>query len=422
MPQNFSARCGIISAPENGGHGKRENDMKNEYKSTLTACFMGYIVQSIVNNFVPLLFVTFESQYGIPLSKITALITINFALQLCVDFASAFFIDKIGYRASAIIAHTFAALGLVSLAFLPGMLANPYLGIIISVVFYAIGGGLLEVVVSPMVEACPNEHKAKTMSMLHSFYCWGTVGVIAVSTLFFNIFGINNWKILSVLWAILPIVNGIVFCKVPIATLTEDGEKGMPMSSLIKNGIFWIFVVLMCCAGASEQAVSQWASAFVEKALGISKSVGDLAGPTLFSVLMGLSRVIYGKYGDKIDLDKMMIFSGVLCVAAYFITALTKSALGGLIGIAATGFAVGIMWPGTYSKAAKAINGGGTAMFALLALAGDVGCTVGPTFAGKIAGMAGDNLKIGILAAVVFPVVLTLLMCCMRKKKGIAAK
>lgn len=391
--------------------------MQNNYKSTLRACFIGYIVQAIVNNFVPLLFITFEKQYGIPLSKITMLITINFVLQLCIDLASAFFVNKIGYRASAVIAHFFSALGLISLAFLPELMNDPFLGIVISVVLYAVGGGLLEVIVSPLVEACPSEHKDKTMSFLHSFYCWGTVGVIVLSTLFFNIAGINNWKILAVLWAVLPIVNGFVFLKVPIVALEDDGEKGLPVKELLKSKIFWIFVVLMCCAGASEQAVIQWASAFAEKALGISKSLGDLTGPTLFSVLMGLSRMIYGKYGDKISLDRMMIGSGVLCTVSYLITSLSKSPVGGLIGIAVTGFAVGIMWPGTYSKATQSIKGGGTAMFAFLALAGDVGCAAGPTFAGNIAGLVGDNLKIGILAAIVFPVVLTVLLIAMRKRK-----
>lgn len=395
----------------------KDYTMKNNYKNTLAACFIGYIVQAIVNNFVPLLFVTFENRYAIPLSKITMLITINFVLQLCVDLASAFVVSKIGYRVSAVIAHVFSALGLVFLAFLPELTKSPFTGIVISVALYAVGGGLLEVIVSPIVEACPSEHKSKTMSLLHSFYCWGTVGVIVISTLFFNFAGINNWKILAVLWAALPIINGLVFLKVPIISLEDNDEKGLPIKELLKTKIFWAFAVLMCCAGASEQAVSQWASAFAEKALGISKSIGDLAGPTLFSVLMGLSRVIYGKYGDKIRLDRMMIGSGALCILSYLITSLSKSPAGGLIGVAATGFAVGIMWPGTYSKATKSIKGGGTAMFALLALAGDVGCASGPTFAGSIAGLADDNLKIGILAAVVFPVVLTFLLAVMQKGK-----
>lgn len=386
--------------------------MAKNYEKTIRACFIGYIVQAIVNNFAPLLFITFQTTYDIPLAQITTLITINFALQLMTDLAAAYFTDKIGYRASVLIAHTMAALGLIGLAVFPSVMPSPFVGLVMAVVLYAIGGGLLEVIVSPMVEACPSEHKDRTMSMLHSFYCWGSVGVILVSTLVFWLFGIQNWRILAALWAIVPIANGIAFINVPIISMEESTGESTPMSQLFKIKMFWIFIVLMCCAGASELVISQWASAFAEKALGISKSLGDLLGPTLFAILMGLSRVIYGKYGDKIGLDRMMILSCALCVIAYLMIALFDSAVIGLTGIAISGFAVGIMWPGTYSKAAGVMKGGGTAMFAFLALAGDLGCTSGPTFAGWTAAVFGDNLKVGILCATVFPAVMlmTLLM------------
>lgn len=386
--------------------------MAKNYEKTIRACFIGYIVQAIVNNFAPLLFITFQTTYDIPLAQITTLITINFALQLMTDLAAAYFTDKIGYRASVLIAHTMAALGLIGLAVFPSVMPSSFVGLVMAVVLYAIGGGLLEVIVSPMVEACPSEHKDRTMSMLHSFYCWGSVGVILVSTLVFWLFGIQNWRILAALWAIVPIANGIAFINVPIISMEESTGESTPMSQLFKIKMFWIFIVLMCCAGASELVISQWASAFAEKALGISKSIGDLLGPTLFAVLMGLSRVIYGKYGDKIGLDRMMILSCALCVIAYLMIALFDSAVIGLTGIAISGFAVGIMWPGTYSKAAGVMKGGGTAMFAFLALAGDLGCTSGPTFAGWTAAVFGDNLKVGILCATVFPAVMlmTLLM------------
>lgn len=386
--------------------------MAKNYEKTIRACFIGYIVQAIVNNFAPLLFITFQTTYDIPLAQITTLITINFALQLMTDLAAAYFTDKIGYRASVLIAHTMAALGLIGLAVFPSVMPSPFVGLVMAVVLYAIGGGLLEVIVSPMVEACPSEHKDRTMSMLHSFYCWGSVGVILVSTLVFWLFGIQNWRILAALWAIVPIANGIAFINVPIISMEESTGESTPMSQLFKIKMFWIFIVLMCCAGASELVISQWASAFAEKALGISKSLGDLLGPTLFAVLMGLSRVIYGKYGDKIGLDRMMILSCALCVIAYLMITLFDSAVIGLTGIAISGFAVGIMWPGTYSKAAGVMKGGGTAMFAFLALAGDLGCTSGPTFAGWTAAVFGDNLKVGILCATVFPAVMlmTLLM------------
>lgn len=379
--------------------------MNNQYKTTIRACFTGYIVQAVINNFIPLLFLTFQKAYGIPLSRITILITVNFAIQLFVDMLSIFYVDKIGYRKSMLLAHGFAAAGMILLTFLPELLGNPFIGLLIAVCFYAVGSGLLEVVVSPIVEACPSEHKVQNMSLLHSFYCWGCVGVVALSTLFFSFFGTANWRILALLWAILPIINGIVFLRVPIATLTPEGETGISVSQLFRNKLLWLFLLLMLCAGASEQAVSQWASTFAEKGLGISKTIGDLAGPCMFSVFMGSSRAIFGKYGNRINLERMMFISSLLCVLSYFMIGLTKTPVWGLIGVALCGLSVGILWPGTYSKASETIKGG-TAMFAILALAGDLGCSGGPTLVGMIADRFGDDIKTGILAAVGIPFIL----------------
>lgn len=381
-----------------------------QYKHTVRACFVGYVVQAIVNNFAPLLFLTFQAQYGIPLSQITVLITVNFALQLAVDFVSAFFIDKIGYRVSIVAAHAFAAAGLVLMTVLPEIMPSPFAGLLIAVMCYAVGGGLLEVLVSPIVEACPTDNKEQAMSLLHSFYCWGSVAVVGLSTLFFALFGTRSWRYLALMWAAVPLANAFVFSKVPIAPLIEDGEKGLSIKELFKNKIFWIFMLLMLCSGASEQAVSQWASTFAERGLGVSKTIGDLTGPMLFSVLMGLSRLIYGKFGGRIKLDSIMLGSGVLCIISYLIITLTDSSVLGLCGVALCGLSVGIMWPGTFSKASASIKGGGTAMFALLALCGDLGCSGGPTFAGMMASRFGDNLKIGMLCAIVFPAVLSLIV------------
>ncbi len=387
--------------------------MKNSFRKTITACFIGYIVQAIINNFVPLLFLTFQSTYRIPLSQITMLVTVNFSLQLLIDLASVTFVDKIGYRASMLIAHICAAMGLLSPAARPGILPEPFVGILISVMIYAVGGGLLEVLVSPVVEACPTDNKEQTMSLLHSFYCWGHVGVVLISTLFFRIFGIGNWKVLAVIWALVPLCNGILFSKVPIASLIEEGEKGMSVKELAKQKIFWVFMLMMLCAGASEQAVSQWASTFAEKGLGVSKTVGDLAGPMAFAILMGTARAFYGKYGEKIDLDRFMAGSSVLCMASYLCISLIPSPVIGLIGCGVCGLSVGIMWPGTFSKAASSVPRGGTALFALMALAGDLGCSSGPTVVGMISGAFGDDLKKGILAAICFPVLLLLgIMIC----------
>lgn len=380
--------------------------MKNQYNKTITACFAAYIVQAIVNNFVPLLFLTFQRSYSIPLSQITLLVTFNFGVQLLVDLLSVGFVDKIGYRASMIIAHVLSAAGLVLLTVLPEVMPSPFAGILIAVMIYAVGGGLLEVLVSPVVEACPSDNKEKTMSMLHSFYCWGHVGVVLLSTAFFQVFGIQNWKIMALIWAVIPACNAYVFTKVPIASLMEEGETGLKMNELFRIKIFWILLIMMVCAGASEQAVSQWASTFAEKGLGISKTLGDLAGPMTFAILMGTSRAFYGKYGDRINLDKFMIYSSCLCIFAYLGVSLLPIPQLSLVACAICGLSVGIMWPGTFSKASAALPRGGTAMFALLALGGDLGCSGGPTLVGMVSSALGDNLKMGILAGIIFPVLL----------------
>ena len=380
--------------------------MKNQYNKTITACFVGYIVQAIVNNFVPLLFLTFQRTYDIPLSQITLLVTFNFGVQLLVDLLSVGFVDRIGYRASMVIAHFLSATGLILLTFLPELLPSPFAGILIAVMVYAIGGGILEVLVSPVVEACPSDNKEKAMSMLHSFYCWGHVGVVLISTLFFYVFGIENWKILAAAWAVIPICNAFVFTRVPIAKLIEEGESGLRLRELFGIKIFWILLIMMVCAGASEQAVSQWASTFAEKGLGISKTAGDLAGPMAFAILMGASRAFYGKYGDRIHLDRFMIYSCCLCIASYLGISLSPNPLLSLFACAICGLSVGIMWPGTFSKASAALPRGGTAMFAFLALGGDLGCSGGPTLVGMVSSSLGDNLKMGVLAGVIFPVLL----------------
>lgn len=377
--------------------------MQQKYQKTIYACFVGYIVQAIVNNFVPLLFLTFEKSYHIPLSQITMLITINFGIQLLVDLLSAGFVDRIGYRVSVVLAHVFAAVGLVGLVLLPEIMPNAFAGLLIAVFIYALGGGLIEVLISPIVESCPTDNKEKAMSLLHSFYCWGHVGVVLLSTVFFGIFGIANWKILACIWALIPVINAFVFAKAPIAPLIEEGESGMTMLDLCKSKVFW---VMMLCAGASEQAVSQWASTFAEKGLGVTKTIGDLAGPMTFAILMGSSRAFYGKFGHKIDLDRFMLGSSVLCIFSYLLIVASPIPFLSLVGCGICGLSVGIMWPGTFSKASVALKNGGTAMFALLALAGDLGCSGGPTLVGFVSSAAADNLKAGILVAIVFPVVM----------------
>ena len=393
--------------------------MAKNYQKTIYACFTGYIVQAIVNNFVPLLFLTFQSTYGIPLSQITLLITLNFLLQLAVDLLSIGFVDKIGYRASMVIAHICAAAGLVLLTVLPEVMP-PFAGLLTAVLVYAVGGGLLEVLVSPVVEACPTRNKESVMSMLHSFYCWGHVGVVLLSTLFFAVFGIENWKFMALIWAVIPLANAVAFTRVPMAPLVEEGEKGLSLKELFSTKVFWIFLLMMTCAGASEQAVSQWASTLAQKGLGVSKTVGDLAGPMAFAILMGASRAFYGKYGEKIDLDRFMKLSCILSMISYLSIALISLPAVALLGCALCGMSVGIMWPGTFSKSAAVLRQGGTAMFAFLALAGDLGCSGGPTLVGFVSGLFGEDLRKGIFAALIFPLLLLAGLCMEKRAKKAA--
>ena len=394
--------------------------MKQNFSKTMNACFVGYIVQAIVNNFVPLLFVTFQKSYGIPLSRITLLITFNFAVQLLVDCLSAGFVDKIGYRISILLAHILSAAGLILLTILPEVTGDPFYGILVSVTIYAIGGGLIEVLISPIMDACPTDHKEAAMSLLHSFYCWGHMGVVLLSTAFFALFGIQNWKILALIWAVIPVGNAVIFLKAPMPTIGDQGENGLRLRDLFRMKSFWLMMLMMMCAGASEQAVSQWASTFAEQGLGVSKALGDLAGPMSFALLMGLSRLLYGKLGRKLDLDRCMTVSCGLCVLSYLVIALTPLPVLGLAGCGLCGFSVGILWPGTFSKASAAIRGGGTALFAMLALAGDVGCAAGPTIAGFVSSAAGNNLRMGILGAIGFPLLLLLGMAMTQKQKNLA--
>ena len=380
---------------------------KPGYKGTVISCYIGYVSQAIVNNFSPLLFVMFGNEFDISLSQLSLMIALNFGVQLLTDLAAARFVDRIGYRPLVVLAHFLCAAGLALLGVLPYVMA-PYLGLIIATVLSAIGGGLIEVIVSPIIEACPSDNKAAAMSLLHSFYCWGQMAVVLVSTLVFRFAGIGSWRAVAGLWALIPFVNAFLYMRVPINALpSEEGHSGL--FSMFKNKTFIIFFFMMLCAGASELSMSQWASAFAEEGLGVSKAMGDLLGPCMFAVFMGIARVFYGKFGAKISLSKFMAASSALCVVAYAVTVLSPYPLLSLGGCALCGLAVGIMWPGTFSMASAAIPLGGTSMFAMLALAGDTGCTSGPSLAGKIADAFGSDIKYGFAFAAVFPVVMLIL-------------
>ena len=378
---------------------------QNKYQKTQITCYIGFITQAIVANFAPLLFIRFHGEFGIPLGQIALISTVFYIAQILVDVFCAKFVDRIGYRRCVVASQIASAAGLVLLALLPTLLPDPLWGILISVIIYAVGSGLIEVLVSPIVEACPFENKAGVMSLLHSFYCWGVVGVVLLSTLFFALFGIENWRIAACLWAVLPLINAYNFSVCPIERLTDEG-RAMPLKELLRKPAFWVFILLMIGAGASEASMAQWASAFVESALGFSKSIGDLVGPCLFAAMMGVSRLLYGKLGHRMDLTGFMLGSGFLCLACYLLAALSSHAFLGLVGCILCGFSVGIMWPGSISLSSARMPLGGTALFALLAMGGDLGASIGPGIVGIITQNANDNMHAGMLAGSLFPVVL----------------
>ena len=391
--------------------------IRKHYNHTIFASYGGYITQAVINNFAPLLFLTFMADFDLTIDKITLITTINFAVQLAVDAIAVKVVDHIGYLPCIVAAHIFAVLGLAGLAIFP-MVMPPFAGILTAVVMYAIGGGIIEVLISPIVEACPTDAKASAMSLLHSFYCWGHVFLVVVSTAFFAVFGMENWRIMACLWALIPFANIFYFLLVPIYPIVAEGTKQMSLRELLGKKVFWLLLVMMVCAGASEQAMIQWSSAFAEKALGVSKTIGDLAGPCAFAVFMGTARALYGKFAEKIPLKAFMMASCVMCIGCYLLASLPGSALLGLVGCAACGFSVGIFWPGTFSVAPGVLPGGGTAMYALMALCGDLGCSGGPTLVGMVANSAGGELRVGLLAALVFPVMMLLLTGVLKEKKA----
>ena len=391
--------------------------MKLNAKHTKLASYVGYLTQALTINFAPLLFITFGDTYGISMTKISLLIAISFTVQLLTDAFEAKFSSRLNTRASVILAHVLAVVGMTGYAYLPDIMPTPFIGLLVCTTLSAIGAGIVEVLISPIVEACPTDGKSAAMSLLHSFYCWGLAGVVLLSTLFFEFVGIEHWRILACLWSIIPAVGALAFCFVPIYSLDadkENDEKKKGQRPVFTSKLFIVFFLLMVCAGAAEQAMSQWASTFAESGLGVPKAVGDLLGPCAFAVLMGGARVFYAKFSEKIDLRKFILISSFFCALSYFVAALAHTPMLALAGCALCGFSVGIMWPGTYSLATQRIHGIGTREFALLALGGDLGCIAGPSVAGWIAGLFGDDLKISFILCAVFPIVIMLTLLCYR--------
>lgn len=388
--------------------------MRYTYKHTLRACYLGYITQAIVNNLAPLLFIIFQNQYHISFEMIGRLILINFGTQIVADILSVKYVDRIGYRKAAVMAHIFCSIGLMSLGVLPLIMPVPYMGLVIAVMIYAIGGGIIEVLVSPIVEFLPGDEKASAMSLLHSFYCWGQVGVVLLTTLLLKVIGSSYWFVLPILWAFIPLYNIKNFLKVPIIEPHEDAPT-MSIGELLSTRGFVIALLLMLCAGASEITMSQWSSLFAEKGLQVPKVVGDLLGPCFFAVLMGIGRSIYGIWGHKINLNRALMASGILCVICYAVTIFVQNPFISLLGCAVTGLSVSLMWPGTFSLTSATYPMGGTAMFGMLAIFGDIGAAVGPWIAGVVSDAVGLGLKAGLLVAIVFPIMLVIGVMLLKK-------
>lgn len=386
-------------------------------KRTLYASYLGYVTQAIINNLAPLLFVTFQQQYKISISQIGFLVTFNFTIQIFIDFCAAKYVDKIGYKPAIMAAHIFSAAGLIGLSCFPEIFPFPYAGLLVAIALYGIGGGLIEVLISPIVQALPLSEKSTAISLLHSFYCWGHVSVVILSTLFFHAAGLENWRWLPILWAFIPLGNLLLFSGATVYILNEK-ENTVSDKELFSMKSFWLLFVFMLCAGGSEQSMSQWASYFAESGLKVSKTLGDLLGPCMFAALMGISRVFYGKFGEKIPLKTFISGSSLLCIISYLITVFSPYPGFALLGCALTGLSVGIMWPGAFSLSTHYCPSGGTAMFAYLALAGDIGCGSGPYLVGKISSIFQQNVKNGLLASLLFPILALYLIRILHKYKG----
>ncbi len=396
------------------------------YNRTVYACFVCYVVQALVINFYPLLFLTFQEEFGISLSLISLLIGVSFGTQLTTDILAMLFIRRISYRAGAVCANLCAAVGVGSLAFLPRLMPNGYefFGVLISVVLASIGGGLIEVFVSPLMEACPSSNKAAAMSLLHSFYCWGHAGVILLSVLFFALVGIENYRFLALGFALIPASLAVAFFAVPIPdTAREAATTALPLGKQLRTPAILFFMLLMVLGGAAEQCIAQWASAFTEQSLGLSKTFSDLLGPLLFALCMGTARAYFGVRGEKMSLTKTITLSALLCAVGFLLTALSPFPALSLCGCALTGVSCGIFWPGTLSSASRRVPLGGPTMFTLLALGGDVGCLVGPSITGLVASAFGEDLRMGLLCMTAIPFALFVaFLFVLRKEKGAANK
>lgn len=379
---------------------------KINYTPTKISAYVGYFVQAIVNNFLPILFVAFQDIYGIGYEKLGRLIVFNFITQMVTDILSPKIISLLGYRKTAVMCQLIAALGLTLAAVLPNVLPNAYIGIVLAVIVYAFASGLMEVIISPMIEMLPTSNKSGNMSLLHSFYCWGQAITTVGTTLLLSAFGYRGWTYIPLIWAIVPFINAFSFIRVPIVE-PQPERKSDSFRVLFSDRRFRVFMLIMLCAGASEIAMAEWASVFAQNALGVSQIAGDLAGPCAFSLFMGLGRLLYAAFSEKISYRSTVIVLGLCCAVCYYIAAFASIPIFALAACALCGFTVSILWPGTISAGAVAFPRGDAVMFSVFAMCGDIGCCIGPWLLGVVA--EHFTLNIGFAVSSFFPLLMVAL-------------
>lgn len=391
--------------------------MKLSYKATKISCYAGIANQAVIVNFAPLLFVVFARNFGLTMSQLASIITVNFVAQIIVDVLGVKYISKIGYRKILVSSQITSAIGFILMGILP-FIMDPYWGIIIATICYAIGSGLTEVILSPVIEALPGEGKVSSMTFLHSFYCWGHLYTVLFATLYFNIFGVENWRYLSFYWALLPIITAFVFMKAPIVTLDEKVKEKTRLRDIFSSLTFWIFMILMVSSGAGEQSMAQWASMFAQESLKVSKNVGDILGPSIFALTMAISRILYGKIGEKMGIEKSLILYAGLGIFSFLTATVFKNPYINLLGCGICGFSLGVMWPVVLSFGAKKFPAGGTAIFALFSVAGDIGCSFGPELVARVTEIT--TFKTGLMSGAIFPatiLILTSILLIKRKNR-----
>ena len=378
--------------------------MTQNYKITKYTCYLFYVLQGTLLNLTPLLFVPLMEQYGLSYMKLGALASVNFATQLIVDIVLSKLTDKHRYRISLRLSASAAFIGYMIFAWAPGRLGDPYTWLLIGTVVYSIGAGLMEITISPLIHALPDKAKGKSMAILHSFYAWGVVLTVIVSTSVLAIIGRDKWNFIVTGWLIVPVIGFILSCIMPVPK-PESGENERTAGSfriLIKPA-FILFLAMIFFGSCAEAVMTQWSSAFLERAVGLDKLIGDIAGMSMFALMLGLCRMASAALDKKISLSTYMMLGTIGAVICYIIVSVSNVAAVSLIFCALTGFMVGMLWPGTLVLAADAFPKAGAWLFAYLAVAGDLGGVFGPWITGAIADRSGLNAGLG--AAAIFPVI-----------------